>query len=78
MNRSTAQLENIIWSDDSYCFDLNTSSNVQSIDINTDKPIAIYNLQGMKVGEATGKTIETILRQLTKGVYIINGKKITN
>lgn len=78
MNRSTAQLENIIWSDDSYCFDLNTSSNVQSIDINTDKPIAIYNLQGMKVGEANGKTIETILRQLPKGVYIINGKKITN
>lgn len=78
MNRSTAQLENIIWSDDSYCFDLNVSTKIQTVDANSEKPVIIYNLQGMKVGEASSAAVASMLRQLPKGVYIVNGKKVSN
>lgn len=78
MNRSTLEIEDAIWSDDTYCFDLNTPSAIRTIGADSSQPFAIYNLQGMKVGETSGTTIDAALKLLPKGVYIINGKKVRN
>lgn len=76
MNSSKGQIEDAIWSDDTYCFDLNTSTAIRTIGADSSQPFAIYNLQGMKVGETSGTTVDAALKLLPKGVYIINGKKV--
>lgn len=78
MNRSTLEIEDAIWSDDTYCFDLNTPTAIRTIGADSSQPFAIYNLQGMKVGETSGTTVDATLKLLPKGVYIINGKKVRN
>lgn len=78
MDSSVPEIKDAIWSDDTYCFDLNTSTAIRTIGADSLKPFAIYNLQGMKVGETSGTTVDAALKLLPKGVYIINGKKVSN
>ena len=77
-NSGTNQIEDAIWSDDTYCFELTTPTGIQTIKKDSAKSFAIYNLQGMKVGEASPATADAVLRLLPKGVYIVNGKKVSN
>ena len=77
-NSGTNQIEDAIWSDDTYCFELTTPTGIQTIKKDSAKSFAIYNLQGMKVGEASPATADAVLRQLPKGVYIVNGRKVSN
>lgn len=77
-NSGTNQIEDPIWSDDTYCFELTTPTGIQTIKKDSAKSFAIYNLQGMKVGEASPATADAVLRLLPKGAYIVNGKKVSN
>ena len=77
-NSGTNQIEDPIWSDDTYCFELTTPTGIQTIKKDSAKSFVIYNLQGMKVGEASPATADVVLRLLPKGAYIVNGKKVSN
>lgn len=77
-NSRTNQIEEVIWSDDTYCFELTTPTGIHTINKDSAKSFAIYNLQGMKVGEASPATADAVLRLLPKGAYIVNGKKVSN
>lgn len=77
-NSGTNQIEDAIWFDDTYCFELTTPTGIQTINKDSAKSFAIYNLQGMKVGEASPTTADAALRLLPKGVYTVNGKKVSN
>lgn len=78
IDRSIPEIKDAIWSDDTYCFELTTPTGILTINKDSAKSFAIYNLQGMKVGEASPATADAVLRQLPKGVYIVNGKKVSN
>lgn len=78
MDRSIPEIKDDIWSDDTYCFELTTPTGIQTINKDSAKSFAIYNLQGMKVGEASPATADAVLRLLPKGAYIVNGKKVSN
>ena len=49
-----------------------TPTAINSINKPTIYPIAVYNLSGVKVGDTNS------LSNLPKGVYIVNGKKVSN
>lgn len=49
-----------------------TPTAINSINKPTIYPIAVYNLSGVKVGDTNS------LNNLPKGVYIVNGKKVSN
>lgn len=78
IDRSIPEIKDAIWFDDTYCFELTTPTGILTINKDSAKSFAIYNLQGMKVGEASPATADAVLRQLPKGVYIVNGKKVSN
>lgn len=78
IDRSIPEIKDAIWSDDTYCFELTTPTGILTINKDSAKSFAIYNLQGMKVGEASPATADAVLRLLPKGVYIVNGKKVSN
>lgn len=78
IDRSIPEIKDAIWSDDTYCFELTTPTGIQTINKDSAKSFAIYNLQGMKVGEASPATVDAALKLLHKGVHIVNGKKVSN
>lgn len=78
MDKSIPEIKDAIWSDDTYCFELTTPTGIQTINKDSAKSFAIYNLQGMKVGEASPATVDAALKLLHKGVHIVNGKKVSN
>ena len=49
-----------------------TPTAISNINKPTIYPIAVYNLSGVKVGDTNS------LNNLPKGVYIVNGKKVSN
>lgn len=63
----------LIWKDFQHIIPLSTNpTGINGVTKTEDEPFDIYNLQGQKV-----KSKATSLEGLTRGIYIINGKKVT-
>lgn len=78
MNTSTWQMEDVIWSDATYCYEVGVSSGITSLRTNGNASVAIYNLQGVKVAEVPADEVATRLVQLPRGAYIVNGRVVVN
>lgn len=42
-----------------------------------DKPLIVYNIQGKKVAQTTASDLQQVLSRLPKGVYIVDGRKVS-
>lgn len=47
-------------------------------DVDGDTPVAVYSLQGIKLGTVTGAELDAYLKSLPRGIYIVNGRKVRN
>lgn len=77
LNTTTFEIDNAIWTNETYCYRLGTATGIETVmDVDSDL-VGVFGLNGVKVGESTRDGLGTLLRRLPRGIYIVDGRKVT-